>query len=66
MGSNDAGIDFSAVGRPSRPSLFQAFAVGGQSERGDTKREQMKREYAALALGETNGGSELDLVNLVL
>ena len=30
--------------------LRQAAAVGGQSGRGDDKREQMKREYAAPAL----------------
>ncbi|CAE7462636.1 unnamed protein product [Symbiodinium microadriaticum] len=40
---------FSAVALGSvlgEDSTHKAFAVGGQSERGDTKREQMKREYA--------------------
>ncbi|CAE7207305.1 rnf43 [Symbiodinium sp. CCMP2592] len=61
---------FSAVALGSwlgEDSTHKAFAVGGQSERGDAKREQMKREYAALALdalGDLSAVSALDLLSV--
>eukprot|EP00439_Symbiodinium_sp_Y106_P066528 s1696_g10.t2 len=57
---------FSAVALGSwlgEDSTHKAFAVGGQSERGDAKREQMKREYAERQAREQAAKTALNLVD---